>query len=292
MPNRINSNNWKLRNQDKQRKHRRTSSVENTTSPKIYSPIPKLLFEPAIEERSSYLNDPKQVKAIYHYLQIVADKNYSDKDQVAASEHLAEHYFKCPTFSKSWKINQASIIRELNNTGTEIIDRTKACLFEAVEVMEGGQTKKEAVKAVRNKLNILMLDDLLGEGWRKRTHRARMLGLGFSQVQDDLPIEFLAQESGWNADLITTGIRGKTSTKRIVKSAQLSRLESDIYSKQIIDKTNLSEFQRNVIEAMKRGMRATEFANLFNTSPERVRKEHQRARDKIKKTLEILNRDK
>jgi len=219
--------------------------------------------EPAIKERSSNLNDPKQVNAIYHYLLIVAGKNYSDRDRVAAAEHLAKYYFKCPIYRVDWKLNEARIIRELNNTGTDIIDRTKARLFEAVEVMEKGQTKKEAVKAVRNKLSMVMLIDLLGEEWRNKPRRAEIMALG----------------------IIGAGIRGKTKAKRIIK-------ESGIYLQQIIDKTNLSEFQKNVVSAMKRGMRATEYAELFNTSPERVRKEHQRARGKMKQTLEGLNKDK
>lgn len=129
--------------------------------------------------------------------------------------------------------------------------------------MEKRQTKKEAVKAVRNKLSMVMLIDLLGEGWRKRTRRAEIMALG----------------------IIGAGIRGKTKAKRIIK-------ESGIYLQQIIDKTNLSEFQRNVVSAIKRGMRATVYAKIHNISPERVRKEHQRARDKMKQTLEGLNKDK
>jgi len=41
------------------------SRAKGTTSPKIYSPIPEPLLEPEIEERSSDVNDPKQVNAIY-----------------------------------------------------------------------------------------------------------------------------------------------------------------------------------------------------------------------------------
>jgi len=239
------------------------SRAKDTTPPKIYSPLPEPLLEPEIEERSSNVKDPEQVNAIYHYLLIVAGEDYSDIDRVAAAEHLAIHYFKCPIYHVDWKLNEASIIMELNNTGTDIIDRTKARLFEAVDVMEKGQTKKEAVKAVRNKLSMVMLIDLLSEGWRKRTRRAEIMALG----------------------IIGAGKRGKTKAKRIIK-------ESGIYLQQIIDKTNLSEFQRDVIEAMKRGMRATEYAKLLNISPERVRKEHQRARDKMKETFERLNKDK
>lgn len=261
--NRINSNNWKLRNQNKERKHWRISSAKDTSFPNIYSPIPELLLEPEIEERSSNLKDPEQVKAIYHYLLIVAGEDYSDKDRVAAAEHLAKYYFKCPIYRVDWYINEARIFMELNNTGTDIIDRTKTRLFEAVEVMEKGQTKKEAVKAVRNKLSITMLIDLLGEEWKNESRKAEIMALGF----------------------IGAGVRKETKAKRIIK-------ESGIYRQQIIDNTNLSEFQRNVVSAIKRGMRATEYAKLFDTNPERVRKEHQRARGKMKQTLEGLNKDK
>jgi len=133
-------------------------------------------------------------------LLIVADNNYSDKDRVAAAKHLAIHYFKRPIFPVDWKINQARIIREFNNTGTDRIGREITCLFEAVGAMEEGQSQIEAVKAVRNKLSIVMLIDLLGEGWRNRPYLAEIKGLGIGEGREDLPLNFLAQEPGWNVD--------------------------------------------------------------------------------------------
>jgi len=205
--NRRNNNNWKLRNQNKQRKHWRISRAKDTSSPKIDHPIPALLSEPKIEERSSNLNDPEQVKAIYHYLLIVADKNYSDKDRADAAEHLAIHYFKRPIFPTDWNINQARILREIKESKVGIIQRTKSCLFEAVGVMnaitvdfphlfsEAEQTKKDAVEAVRNKLSITMLVYLLGEGWRNEPRRSEIMGLGIGEGRELSLIDFILNET-------------------------------------------------------------------------------------------------
>jgi len=111
-------------------------------------------------------------------LLIIADRNYSDKDRTVAAEHLATHYFKRPIFPVDWNINQARILREIKETNVGIIQRTKTCLFESVDAMEEGQSKREAVEAVRNKLSIVMLIDLLGEGWRNAPRRSEVMGLG------------------------------------------------------------------------------------------------------------------
>jgi len=335
--------------------------------------------EPAIKERSSNLKDPEQVKAIYHYLLIVADKNYPANARVAAAEHLAIHYFKRPIYPVDYNINHARILREIKETWVGIIQRTKICLFEAVDVMEEGQSQREAVEAVRNKLSIVMLIDLLGEGWRNKPRRAEITGLGIGEGRDSSTVDFILNETYGDNDpgcfatrstenAITDGATGmqvndtpcrdtfgldeqscegkdislimEEITQRIgdgeepeevlgVKedkdtvewrkaSAEyhrgvvsidgrpseewanlinlgrqrrvLTELEPEIFLNQIIDKANLSGFQKDVILAIKGGMRATEFAKLHNIKSTRVRKAHQRAREKMKEAAEKLEK--
>ena len=335
--------------------------------------------EPIVEERSSNLEDPEQVNAIYHYLLIVADKNCPDKDRAAAAEHLAIHYFKRPIYPVYWNTNQARICREIKETGLGIIRRTRTCLFESIGVLEPWQSKKEAVEAVRNKLSILMLVDLLGEGWRNKPHRSEITGLGIGEGRDLSTVDFILNETYGDNDpgrfaiqstdkAITEGATGvqvndtpcrdtfgldeqscegkdlslimEEITQRIgdgeepeevlgVKEDKdtvewrkagaeyhrgvvsidgrpseewadlidlgrqrrvLTELEPEIFLNKIIDKANLSAFQMDVILAIKGGMRATEFAKLHNIKSTRVRKAHQRAREKMKETAEKLEK--
>lgn len=166
--------------------------------------------EPRVKERSSNLDDPRQVEAIYHYLLIVADENYSDKDRAAAAEHLAIHYFKRPIYPMAWLANQAYITKELKGPGKsrikykERIEREITCLFLSIDVMEKGQGKRDAVKAVRNKLNKEMLKYLLGEEWRTKSREAEITGLGVGEGRDDIPINFLFQDPVWKIGWDTT----------------------------------------------------------------------------------------
>jgi len=344
--------------------------------------------EPAIKERSSNLKEQEQVKAIYHYLLIVADKNYSINDRVAAAKHLATYYFKRPIYHTDWYINKARINRELNYTGTDIIGRTKTCLFESVDVMEKGQTKKEAVKAVINKLSIVMLIDLLGEGWRNKPRRSEITGLGIGEGRELSTIDFILNETYGdndpslfsprpteNAIFATeqtasgtdgaTGVRLNSTpcrntfeldeqysemkdissvTEGVVRSIgedevleevlglkkdkdivewrkasveyhrgivgingrpskewadlislgvqrkELTELDPGILLKQVIDKANLSEFQKDVILAVSAGMSQTEYAKLHGIEPTRVRKAKQRAIEKMKKVAARLEK--
>jgi len=336
---------------------------------------------PKPDKEGCHLDDPVQVEAIYHYLLIVLDDNNSDKYRYDASKHLATYYFKRPIFSKDWNANEAHIIKEFIETGTNRIQREIPCLFESIDVIEEGQSKKEAVEAVRNKLSIVMLIDVLGEGWRNEPREAEIMGLGIGEGRDvtttDIilteafgdndPLRFTPQsttgvtegrteprlnltpcyiedspdkgeveastgmdgpldehsqrfgegeepeeEFGLGGDEVTgkewrkpgiayhhgiTDFTGKPSEEWadcIMLGQQrkaLSELEPGICLEQIMDKSNLSESERDVIEAIANGVSQIEYAKLHNIRPETVRKRKQRAQEEMIKAREKLERD-
>jgi len=137
---------------------------------------------PKPDKEGCHLDDPEQIEKIHHYLLIVLNDNNSDKYRYDAAKHLATYYYNRPIYYEAWKANEKRILGELNNTVKKngnltatIIEREIPCLFEAVHVIKEDQSKREAVKAVWKKLHILMLEDVLGEGWRNKPREAEIL---------------------------------------------------------------------------------------------------------------------
>jgi len=71
---------------------------------------------------------------------------------------------------------------------------------------------------------------------------------------------------------------------------ELTELESEILLKQIIDESNLSEPQMNVILSISEGIAQVEYAKSRNITPASVRKTKQRVIETMRKTVEKLGK--
>jgi len=126
-------------------------------------------------------------------------EDFEDTDRLAAAERLAK-WIPRPIHSRRWPIIQDALKERADahgiNPKAELQKMVKTAIFEAGESVwdEHPETVKEAAKLLRNKVETIVTNDLLGKGWDSKARKAEI-------YSDDLTRQLDTDERWRNLEL-------------------------------------------------------------------------------------------